>query len=137
MELMPRLVGFAILLSSCVLAQGPATALWQRHTITFEGPATSEDTTPNPFRDYRLTVTFRHPTSGKSYVVPGFFAADGNAAETSAKVGNRWRVHFTPDETGAWNYEAFLRQGAGLAGSTSPARVQTGSAPAASRLSMK
>ena len=54
MELMPRLVGFAILLSSCVLAQGPATALWQRHTITFEGPATSEDTTPNPFRDYEV-----------------------------------------------------------------------------------
>lgn len=115
MELMPRLLALSILVSACTGAQTPATALWQRHTITFEGPATSEAANPNPFRDYRLTVTFRHPGSGKSYVVPGFFAADGNAAETSARSGNRWRVHFTPDETGAWSYAASLRRGADIA----------------------
>lgn len=32
--------------------------------------------------------------------MPGYFAADGNAAETSAKSGNKWRVHFATDKTG-------------------------------------
>ena len=37
---------------------------WQRATLTFDGPATSEDATPNPFRDYRMAVKFRHEASG-------------------------------------------------------------------------
>ena len=44
----------------------------------------------------------RLPSSGKRHTVPGFFAADGKAAETSAKAGNQWRAHFAPDETGEW-----------------------------------
>ena len=31
---------------------------WHNVTLTFTGPDTSEDAKPNPFRDYRLTVTF-------------------------------------------------------------------------------
>gem|GEM_PF-2423743 len=46
----------------------------------------------------RLDVTFR--TGTKTEVVPGYFAADGTAAETSAAKGNKWKVHFSPDETG-------------------------------------
>jgi hypothetical protein len=56
-------------------------------------------------------VTFVHGATGKTYVVPGFFAADGNAAETSATGGNQWRVHFTPDEEGTWTYTASFRRG--------------------------
>ena len=56
---------------------------WHDVTLTFDGPATSESAEPNPFLFYRLNVTF---TKGsKKYVVPGYYAADGNAAETSAK----------------------------------------------------
>jgi Domain of unknown function (DUF5060) len=72
----------------------------------FTGPvATETDANINPFMDYRLDVTFTHPLSGKRYDVPGYFAADGNAAETSASSGNQWHCHFAPDETGLWNYD--------------------------------
>lgn len=64
-----------------------------RVSLAFEGPQSSEGATPNPFLDYRLDVTFSHPESGKTLVVPGYYAADGSAGETSAKSGNIWRVH--------------------------------------------
>lgn len=93
---------------------------WHKLTLAFDGPSHNEtDVAPNPFLDYRLDVTFSHVASGKSYVVPGYFAADGNAAETSATAGNQWNVHFRPDETGAWNYTASFRSGANVAISTS------------------
>ena len=59
---------------------------WHRVTITFDGPQTSESADPNPFRDYRLVVTFKNGDTEIS--VPGFYAADGNAAESGADSGN-------------------------------------------------
>ncbi len=32
--------------------------------------------------------------------IPGYFAASGNAAESSAGKGNVWKIHFRPDEIG-------------------------------------
>ena len=87
---------------------------WHRVTLTFTGPSTSETNSTNPFRNYRLNVTFKH-SSGKTYVVPGFYAADGDAANSSATSGNKWRVHFTPDATGTWNYTASFRTGTDVA----------------------
>jgi hypothetical protein len=88
---------------------------WHDVTLSFAGPATSETADPNPFRDYRLNVTF---TKGqKRYVVPGYFAADGNAAETSATQGHVWRVHFVPDEVGTWSYKVSFRTGKDVAAS--------------------
>ncbi|RYD67999.1 MAG: DUF5060 domain-containing protein [Verrucomicrobiaceae bacterium] len=84
---------------------------WHKVTLSFNGPSTSESATPNPFTNYRLDVTFRHAGSGKSYVVPGYYAADGNSANTSASSGNVWRTHFAPDEIGTWTYEASFRSG--------------------------
>ncbi|WP_020569668.1 DUF5060 domain-containing protein [Neolewinella persica] len=82
---------------------------WHDVQLTFDGPATSEEASPNPFADYRLDVTF---TNGeKSYVVPGYYAADGNAAETSATAGNKWRVHFAPDTVGDWSWSAAFTTG--------------------------
>ena len=77
---------------------------WHTVTLTFDGPECSETDDYNPFFNYRLNVTFNHKESGKSYKVPGYFAADGNAGMTSATSGNKWRIHFTPDEIGNWNY---------------------------------
>jgi hypothetical protein len=92
---------------------------WHRVTVTFDGPSTSEGATPNPFRDYRLDVTF---TKGaRSFRVPGFYAADGNAGETSATSGAKWRVQFSPDEEGTWSYSASFRTGTDLAASTDAA----------------
>jgi hypothetical protein len=84
---------------------------WHKVTLTFEGPRTSETAEPNPFLYYRLNVIITHQNSGKSYLVPGYFAADGDAANTSADVGNKWRVHFAPDEVGAWKYSVSFRKG--------------------------
>jgi hypothetical protein len=90
---------------------------WHRITLTLDGPQTSEDATPNPFRDYRVDVGFTHAGSGRTLTVPGYFAADGKAGETGAKSGNQWRVHFAPDETGEWSYKVSLRSGADIAAS--------------------
>ncbi len=86
---------------------------WHRITITFDGPERSETSDPNPFLDYRLDVTFSK--GSRRFIVPGYFAADGNAAETGADSGNKWRVHFAPDEAGTWNYRASFRQGENVA----------------------
>ncbi len=93
---------------------------WHKVTLSFSGPASSETASPNPFTDYRLDVTFTHLASGKTYLVPGYYAADGNAANTSASSGNVWRVHFAPDETGAWSYSASFRTGSNVAVNASP-----------------
>ena len=92
---------------------------WHTMTLTFDGPQTSEDAEPNPFQDYRLDVTF---TKGnKQYVVPGYYAADGNAGQTSAKAGNKWLVHFVPDEEGMWSFRGSFRSGRDIALSSDPA----------------
>lgn len=82
---------------------------WHKVTLLLNGPETAEWEKVNPFLDYRLEATF---TSGtKSYTVPGFFAADGNAAETSAEKGNVWKIRFRPDATGTWDYKISFRKG--------------------------
>jgi hypothetical protein len=117
---MRRVLLSFLLISFCCAAQPKAKVagdlkLWHKLTITFDGPSTAEDATPNPFTDYRLNVVFTHAKTGRNYVVPGYFAADGNAANTSATAGNQWRAHFTPDETGEWRYKASFRAGPGVA----------------------
>ena len=87
---------------------------WHKVTLTFDGPQTSEKADPNPFTDYRLNVIFKH-SSGKTYVVPGYYAVDGDAANTSATSGNKWRVHFCPSRVGQWSYNASFRSGKDIA----------------------
>jgi len=86
---------------------------WHNVTLTFSGPRTSEDAETNPFRDYRLNVTFSK--GNKKYVSAGYYAADGNAAQSGATAGNKWRVHFVPDEEGKWSYTASFRKGRDIA----------------------
>lgn len=106
----------------CTYLQGRAWAQevrgelyqWHKVVIDFEGPQADETGEPNPFTDYRLDVTFLGP-DGTAYVVPGYFAADGDAAQTSASSGTVWRVCFTPDQTGQWTYRASFRTGKDVA----------------------
>ena len=91
---------------------------WHKITLTFDGPETSESASPNPFLDYRLEVTFS--LGGESMRVPGYYAADGDAAHSSASGGNKWRVNFTPDETGTWSWSASFRVGATVALAVDP-----------------
>jgi hypothetical protein len=107
-------------------AQAPNVAVtgelkrWHKVTITLDGPSTSATATPNPFLDLRMDVTFTHPASGARYRTPGFFDADGDAANTSAHSGNKWRARFAPDQTGVWKYRISFRRGAGVAIADSP-----------------
>ncbi len=129
---------YATLLFAAFLcyAQKPAITgdlkVWSRVSFTFDGPATAEDAAPNPFRDFRLNVTFTHTGTGAKYVVPGFYAADGNAAETSAKSGSKWRVYFTPDRAGEWRYTASFRAGTDIAVSLDPNEGKPGAFDGAS-----
>ncbi|MEM8947239.1 MAG: DUF5060 domain-containing protein [Planctomycetota bacterium] len=93
---------------------------WHKVVVDFTGPTSSETATTNPFTDYRLDVTFTHQGNGQSYVVPGFYAADGDAANTGATAGSTWRVHFAPDATGTWAYSASFRAGSDVAVDDSP-----------------
>ena len=90
--------------------------VWFPTTLTLNGPFAHElDTQPNPFTDYRLTLSCKHEDGEASYTVPGYFAADGNAAESSAQSGTMWRAHFTPDRPGKWTYILKLERGADIA----------------------
>ncbi|PQO41980.1 DUF5060 domain-containing protein [Blastopirellula marina] len=85
---------------------------WHKVTLTVDGPMAAEtDTAPSPFLDFRMTVTFTHESGSPSYEVPGYFAADGNSAESSATRGNKWRAHLSPDRPGKWTYHVSMVQG--------------------------
>lgn len=84
---------------------------WHKVTLTLDGPYAHElDNKPNPFTDYALVATFKHGQNVQ-YQVPGYFAADGQAANSSADSGTQWRVHFTPDRPGTWHYSIRLARG--------------------------
>ncbi|MGV8095011.1 MAG: DUF5060 domain-containing protein [Mangrovibacterium sp.] len=86
---------------------------WHKITLLVSGPETSEFAKENPFLDYRLMVTF---TNGdQTYIVPGFYCTDGNAAESSAEEGNKWMVRFRPDKIGHWSYSVSFRKGKDIA----------------------
>ena len=100
---------------------------WHKVTLTFDGPNTSEEADYNPFMNYRFNVTFSHKQSGKLFVVPGYYAADGDAGQSSSEQGNKWRVHFAPDEIGEWTYDVDFRKGNYSAVSTKPDTGLSGS----------
>ena len=98
---------------------------WHKVTVTLDGPyAHEQDNEPNPFTDCRMTVGFKH-SDGTEYTVPGYFAADGNAANTSAESGTKWRAHFAPDRSGSWSYRINFHRGpnAALDGSVAASSV--------------
>ena len=101
--------------------------LKQHHKVVLDlaGPHASEENlgARNPFLNYRFDILFeftepagsagvsghtgeednpqpRH--SIRRVTVPGYFAADGNAAESSAESGSVWRCVFRPPTVGLW-----------------------------------
>ncbi|MGC9344399.1 MAG: DUF5060 domain-containing protein, partial [Bacteroidales bacterium] len=113
---------FAVFLISCDKSDNPSVhgelMTWHKITLDVPGPDAGELDANNPFMNYRLTAEFSK--ADKKYSVPGFFAADGNAAESSASEGNIWRVHFAPDEPGEWTYKISFKEGKNIAVSTDP-----------------
>ena len=88
---------------------------WHKVTLDLSGPfARESDTAPNPFTDYCFSVTFQHETGTPGYTVPGYFAADGKAAESGAESGTVWRAHLSPDRAGQWSYRISFIHGHGV-----------------------
>ena len=82
---------------------------WHKVTLTFDGPESSEQASINPFLNYRMSVTF---SSGNlTITVPGYYTADGDAGNSSADSGNKWRCHFIPPKTGEWKWKVSFREG--------------------------
>ncbi|MEZ6090911.1 MAG: DUF5060 domain-containing protein [Pirellulaceae bacterium] len=78
---------------------------WHKVTFTLDGPFAHElDHQPNPFTDIRFDVVVTHESGSPRYRIPGYFAADGEAAETSSVSGTCWRAHLSADKTGRWDY---------------------------------
>jgi Domain of unknown function (DUF5060)/Putative collagen-binding domain of a collagenase len=117
-NLLNNLVAALLFVSAVVSANAAAPVVsgelkqWHKVTLTLDGPPAKEtDNEPNPFTDYNFTVTFTHESGSPSYQVPGYFAADGNAGESSAEAGSKWRAHLAPDKAGRWNYVVSFTQG--------------------------
>ena len=85
---------------------------WHKVTLIFDGLYSSEYAKDNPFLNYRLYVTFKN--ENKKFIVPGYYAADGNSSETSAESGKIWKVHFRPNKTGNWKYNVSFQKGKNL-----------------------
>jgi len=100
-------------LTSCQQTSVMEVTQWDKVTLQFEGPETSEDAEDNPFLNYRLQVSFT--LDERTLIIPGFYAADGNAAESSAERGGVWKVHFRPDAPGNWKYRVSFRGGQDIA----------------------
>ena len=96
---------------------------WHRVQLTLDGPfAREQDDSPNPFLDYRFQARFQHE-DGTVYEIPGFFATDGDAANSSADAGIKWRVLFAPDRAGKWQYTLSFHTGK-LAAINADAKMQ-------------
>ncbi|MEM9462164.1 MAG: DUF5060 domain-containing protein [Myxococcota bacterium] len=90
---------------------------WHRVEVRCTGPQASEGDDAT-FTDHRMSVTFTQ--GGSTYVVPGHFAADGNAANSGATSGTQWRAYFMPPATGTWDYTVSMRTGSNIAVDPSP-----------------
>ena len=89
---------------------------WHKVTLTLDGPfAHEKDNEPNPSADVAFNVTFTHESGAPKYTVPGYFATDGEAANTSAEAGTKWRAHLSPDKAGRWTWEAQMLRGRNVA----------------------
>ncbi len=100
----------------------PGLVVSSKITLDFTGPEVSELGLPNSFLDYRMTVEF---SQGDAKVtVPGYFAADGTASESSEDSGNVWQVYFWMDVPGEWTYRvSFVSRDGGAINYLSAKRV--------------
>ena len=113
MKLFSLLLGHILLMLPFTSSGQQSYYQYQPITMDFAIAPTSETASINPFTDYRLQLLFYH--GDRELSVPGFYAADGNAAESSAASGGVWRVIFTPDQPGEWKYEVSFKTGPSLA----------------------
>lgn len=68
----------------CVRVEGDLMK-WHEVALVLNGPETSETDEENPFLDYRVEIFFSK--GQRTFRVPGYYATDGNAGESSADEG--------------------------------------------------
>ncbi len=99
-------------------------ARFESVTLTLVGPDMDEREGRNPFADVRLDWTV---TQGdKSWVIPGYFAGCGDAADSGCTGGNIWRAHFVPPHEGSYSWKIDFRSGPGMATSPGPGKRLSG-----------
>ncbi|WP_303317431.1 Ig-like domain-containing protein [Flavivirga abyssicola] len=86
---------------------------WDKIVVSLTLPSNISESDTS-FRNNRMDVVFTDP-NGKTIRVPGFFAADGDAANTNAKTGNKFKAYLRPYETGDWNYQVLYYTGTDVA----------------------
>ena len=86
---------------------------WSKVELGFSGPNSSGMGQPNPFQ-IQVDVTFTGPGS-QVFVVPAFYDGDG----VGGMDGNAWKVRFSPNAAGTWDYVTNSSEGSldGLSGS--------------------
>jgi hypothetical protein len=97
-----------------VVLSGPLE-VHRKLTLELTGPVSNELANPSPFRDFAFDVRFVHTASGMARLVPGYFAADGDASETGATAGRKWKAHLTPGVAGSWTWQVSFRVGSNVA----------------------
>ncbi|MDN5213132.1 Ig-like domain-containing protein [Fulvivirgaceae bacterium BMA12] len=90
---------------------------WHKITVSLTLPGGNLTETANTFRNTRMDVIFNRPGGG-SIRVPGFFAADGDAANTNATQGKVLKAYLRPDQTGTWTYRVLYYTGTDVSIST-------------------
>jgi len=104
-----------ILLSETALAHEIETtgAVFEKVTLSIDGPEVDERGDLNPFSDIRLDWIISK--GDEKWTVPGYFAACGTAADNGCTSGNQWRAHFLPQETGEYKWDVRFRTGTDIA----------------------
>ena len=92
----------------------PAVPPLAVHQVCFPGPEVAETDSVNPFVHVRLAVELFGP-GGLRRTVPGFFAADGDAANSSAAAGDQWCVRLREETPGDYTYTVRFGRGDSLA----------------------
>ena len=109
-------------ISPSIQSAGPSISgsleKWDKLKIEYTSDLDYDEDDWDTFIALRFDMYFTSP-SGKTYRVPGHFAADGDAGNTGAGIGNVWRCYFTPDEEGTWTYASSFREGFGITVDTS------------------
>ncbi|TGV04557.1 DUF5060 domain-containing protein [Flavivirga rizhaonensis] len=86
---------------------------WHKIAVSLTLPSNISESNTS-FKNNRMDVVFTDP-SGNNIRVPGFFAADGNAANTNAVSGKVFKAYLRPYETGQWTYRVLYYTGTDVA----------------------
>ncbi|WP_040396291.1 CBM96 family carbohydrate-binding protein [Aquimarina agarilytica] len=87
---------------------------WEKVTLSVDLPASNLNESADTFKNHRMDVVFTDP-NGSKIRVPGYFAADGNAANSSSKSGKTFKAILRPYMTGPWKYEILYYTGTDVA----------------------